>query len=182
MIYILVALAHELPRDFTSRDDVEVVYTGVGKINAAMIATEVAALRDCDMIINYGTAGALAQHLVAKLSVVREVCQRDMDARPMAALGVTPFEATGHEGALAVAHEGAVLGTGDQFVMSAPELQSDLVDMEGYAIAKAAMRADKPIAIVKYGSDFADENASTDWQENCANGAKLFAEWFERHY
>lgn len=69
---------------------------------------------DCDLIINYGTAGALNKELIGELSLVGLVRQRDMDARPISDLGVTPFEQTPFAGDIVLnKNGGAVLSTGD---------------------------------------------------------------------
>ena len=72
-----------------------------------------------------------------------------------------------------------MLGTGDSFVTSPPELECDIVDMEGYAIAKVALANGRDITILKYGSDFADEKSAGEWAENVAKGEKLFLAWLE---
>ena len=180
MIYILVALEGELP-DHSSLNPqkFKVWYTGVGKVNAAMMTTLAAAQDDCAMIVNYGTAGTLVPELAGKIYDVGIVRQRDMDARPQAELGTTPFENTGLESDLRIAENNMVLSTGDNFVMKPPELNSHLVDMEGYAIAKVAAVFNKKIRIVKYASDFADENAAEEWEANQSKGAELFLELFK---
>ena len=169
MIYVLVALESELPRKFfyenTTRN-YEIIYTGVGKINAAIVATSILSTSSYSSFINYGTAGTLKPELAGQLLEVGTVYQRDMDARPQAPLGSTPFE-TGE------------LNTGDNFVMSMPELVTDLVDMEAYALAKACKRFKAKFTCVKYASDFADENAADHWAENVSNGAAQFIEWLK---
>lgn len=180
MIYILVALKNELPEHDLDETRYKVWYTGVGKVNAAMYATMAAAQPDCGMIINFGTAGVLntEKDLVGKLNRVGLVKQRDMDARPQADLGVTPFDQTPYGGdiELLTTHD-VSLSTGDNFVMNTPELESDLVDMEGYAIVRIAKLLEKPVVLMKYGSDFADENAAEEWEANQAKGKELFLEW-----
>ena len=183
MIYILVALPTELPEEFQNNLDTakyKLWFTGVGKVNAAMYAALAAIQKDCDAIINFGTAGVLEHELAGKLHRIGVVRQRDMDARPQAELGVTPFEQGELSGDIALDGD-AVLSTGDNFVMSTPELSSQLVDMEGYAIAKVAAKFNKKCILMKYGSDFADETAADDWQENQAKGADLFIDWLTTH-
>lgn len=137
---------------------------------------------DCDLIINYGTAGALNKELIGELSLVGLVRQRDMDARPISDLGVTPFEQTPFAGDIVLnKNGGAVLSTGDNFVMEEPDLGSDLVDMEGYAVAKVAGLYSKQIRVLKYGSDFADENALENWSKNCSDGQTLFLDWLGKN-
>lgn len=183
MIYILVALPTELPEEFqNSLDDTKykLWFTGVGKVNAATYATLAAIQLDCQAIVNFGTAGVLEKDLAGKLHRIGTVRQRDMDARPQAELGVTPFELGELAGDIQLDGD-VVLSTGDNFVMSQPELSSQLVDMEGYAIAKVAAKFNKKCVMVKYGSDFADETAADDWQENQANGANMFIDWLKTH-
>ena len=179
MKYILVALPEELSGVEFDPSEARIVYTGVGKINATMSTVVSCAAHDCDEIINYGTAGALNNEFIGKLNKIGIVRQRDMDARPLSNLGITPFEQSMFNGDIEVSKAKTVLSSGDNFVTSTPELSSDLVDMEGYAIAKIAKRFGKPVTIVKYGSDFADSDAGDDWQENVAKGAQLFKEWFD---
>lgn len=180
MKYILVALQQELEGIEFDPTEARVVYTGVGKINAAMSTVIACAATDCTEIINYGTAGVLNKDLIGKLNKIGVVRQRDMDARPLSELGVTPFEEdSNYCGDIKISNAKAVLSTGDNFVTDMPELESDLVDMEGYAIAKIAKRFGKTLTIVKYGSDFADSDAGDDWEQNVAKGAELFKEWFD---
>lgn len=175
MKYLLVALESEVP-NIELPDDYTLMITGVGKVNAAMMATLAATQKDCEAIINYGTAGTLDKDIAGELHRVSVVRQRDMDARPQADLGTTPFEETEFAGDISIAKQGKVLSTGDNFVTSTPELGSDLVDMEGYAIAKICGVFNKPVIIYKYASDFADESAAEDWEKNVANGVDAFLE------
>jgi len=181
MIYVLVALRGELPENKLDESKYKLWFTGVGKVNAAMYATCAAIQSDCEAIVNYGTAGVLDADLAGKLHRIGTVRERDCDARPQAPLGITPFE----EGDLAgdITLDGdAVLSTGDNFVTSPPELTSQLVDMEGYAIAKVAKKFNKPCVMLKYGSDFADEKAPEEWEANQAQGADMFIETIKGIY
>ena len=59
-----------------------------------------------------------------------------MDVRGLGfALGQTPFE---DNAPIDFGRRGLTCGTGDQFVTAPPELSTDLVDMEAYALAKSA--------------------------------------------
>jgi len=176
MIYVLVALKGELPEHNLDPETYKVWYTGVGKVNATMFATMACIQRDFTAVINYGTAGVINKDLIGNLNKVAVVRQRDMDGRPQAELGTTPFEETGIQGDIVTANSGVVLSTGDNFVMETPELESDLVDMEGYAIAKVCKHFSKSLLMLKYGSDMADSDAAKTWEENQADGAELFLE------
>jgi len=172
MIYLLVALEMELPDIAALPDNFRVCYTGVGKINAAMAATKACAQQDCESVVNYGTAGSLKADIAGDLVRVSQIHQRDMDARPLAALGETPFEENG--GMIDLGGEGVSLSTGDNFVTSPPEIATDIVDMEAYAIAKICRAAGKPFQCYKYITDLADEDATQNWRDNVAKGAALF--------
>jgi len=66
------------------------------------------------------------------------------------------------------------LSTGDNFVTSPPEITSDAVDMEAYAIAKVCALEGVPFSCFKFITDLADKNAAEHWQENVRLGAKSF--------
>lgn len=173
MIDLIVALQAELAgRDLPP--GFRVTFCGVGKINAALATAEALARPDCRQVVNFGTAGSLRPELAGQLLRVSCLLQRDMDARPLAALGNTPFEDGPASGVIDLGGEGVSLSTGDNFVTTPPELASDIVDMEGYAIAKACVRAGVPFACWKYVTDLADENATANWRANVEQGAEAF--------
>lgn len=168
---VLVALEDEFPADMAA--GWLVGYTGAGKINAAMTAERMIHRHKPEMIINYGTAGAVDAGHSGLLEVTR-FHQRDMDVRPLGfALGQTPFEGGG---TIDLGRPGLSCGTGDQFATAAPELKTDLVDMEVYAIARVALAHNVGMACFKYISDNADADASQSWRDNLHKGAALFAE------
>jgi adenosylhomocysteine nucleosidase len=171
MIYILVALEPELP-EIPDNQNYKLVYTGVGKINAAIAATVACLQSDCQLIINYGTAGALNKNIINHLVAIGKLYQRDMDARPLVALGYTPFESD--DGYIKISDSPYTLSTGDNFVTYMPEIPTDAVDMEAYAIAKVCKKYNMPFECYKYMTDFADENASEHWRENMHKGAEEF--------
>ena len=173
MIDLIVALEVELA-DITMPPGVRVTCCGVGKVNAALAAAHVLARPDCWRVINYGTAGSLVPALAGQLVRVASISQRDMDARPLAALGATPFEEGPVAGEIDLGGVGVRLSTGDNFVTRPPEVRSDIVDMEAYALAKACHRASMPFECYKFVTDLADENATANWRENVAKGAGLF--------
>lgn len=173
MIYVLVALEAEFPA-VDLPDNVTIIYTGVGKINAAYHATKTAMAADCTHIINYGTAGTLRAALAGHLLRVNCLRQRDIDGRPLAARGETPFETDHLAADIRLAGDGVSLSTGDDFVRQPPAISSDLVDMEAYAIAKVCAREGVAFDCFKYVTDLADENATTAWRDNVAAGASAF--------
>lgn len=171
MIYILVALENEFPIKLDTNTHT-IVYTGVGKINATIHAIGACLDPFCTKVINYGTAGALNKDIIGQLINIGTVYQRDMDARPLAELGITPFEYDG--GSIKISDSPYTLSTGDNFVKAMPELVTDAVDMEAYAIAKICKRMNKPFECYKYMTDFADEDSAIHWQENINKGIDKF--------
>jgi adenosylhomocysteine nucleosidase len=173
-ILICVALQSEfasslLPNDFP------IVYTGVGKINAALSTHHAIQIHKPKLIINYGTAGKISQRCHGLVNVNR-VIQRDMNAEPLAPRGITPLSSGPHE--FVRADEGFTCATGDSFVTAVdPWLTShnvDVVDMELFAIAFAAYLNAIPWRAYKYITDEADDNAADHWQERVNHGADLF--------
>ncbi len=172
MIYVLVALQSELPDKLPQ--GYSLVYTGIGKVNATYAALKTVLRDDCSGIINYGTAGAFDSSHVGELLQIGTFHQRDMDARPLAELGETPLETRLPSKEIRLAQGKYSLGTGDSFVMSPPEIASDAVDMEAYAIAKVCALENTPFSCFKFITDLADENAAEHWQANVSRGAQLF--------
>lgn len=172
MIYVLVALESELPDTLPMGYCLR--YTGIGKINATYAALKAAQQDDCEAIINYGSAGTLNAAHAGKLLQIGTLYQRDMDARPLAALGETPLEQRVSATAIELAAGEYSLSTGDNFVSKPPEISSDAVDMEAYAIAKVCALEGVPFSCFKYITDLADENAAEHWQENVSLGAEAF--------
>ena len=179
-ILFLIALEVELPTSKFSNLNVQ--YTGVGKVNAAYITTKNIMIHKPKAIINYGSAGAVS-HDISGLVQVREVFQRDMDLQGLGfELGQTPFE-VGEDSF--VLEDGSYIdsgpnrrkvlcSTGDDFVSEVPKIISDIVDMELYAIAKVCFRERIPLYSWKFISDNADSNSSKDWENNVNLGAKEF--------
>ena len=166
---ICVALQDELPPNLVS--GWQVLYTGVGKVNASFALAEAWPRTRPKVIINFGTAGALDPQ-VKGLVRVTQFHQRDMDVRGLGfALGHTPFDDLA---AINFGSGGLLCVTGDQFVMSPPQLRTDIVDMESYALAKYARRHHIEFHCYKYISDSADAKAATDWSTHVNQGASTF--------
>lgn len=164
---ILFALEQESRGLFADRD---VLYTGVGKVQAAHALTRrlhtggAAARPRC--VVNLGTAGS-AIHKAGSLVHCTRFIQRDMDVSP---LGFPKWE-TPFSGRPAMLEYGdavadvphAVCGTGDSFEIAHDGAHYDVVDMEAYALAHVCRAEDVPFYCLKYVSDGADGKAADDW-------------------
>lgn len=169
---LIVALDHELPKE--GRADWSVLYTGVGKVNAAISLMAALAESKPDILINYGTAGAVTPGLSGVVEVGRSV-QYDMDVRPLGLeLGVTPFEAD--TASFTLSDSPLVCGTADRFATRPPEIACNLVDMELYALAKIAARQNIPLRSYKFISDHANDSANEDWKSSLPDAASAFLE------
>jgi adenosylhomocysteine nucleosidase len=165
---VLIALQDEAP---SLRHMMNVFYTGVGKVNAAMTAAQVIERYQPDRVINLGTAGGIA--VTAGLHECTRFVQRDIRCQGLGCSnGQTPFE---DDIILTTGTTGLTCSTGDDFVMN-PELDipADLVDMEAYAIAKVCLRNRVEFRCFKYITDQADHSAHTTWQDAVAQGEKFF--------
>lgn len=182
---VVMALPLESQGVFESAG-VPVLFTGVGKVNAAYALTRRLAQyrhagRPLPHVVNFGTAGSrrLPTGSVVECSAF---VQRDMDVTGLGIpLGVTPYEdvpsslpATSSFPEL----QQAVCGSGDSFAMSACALECDVVDMEAYALAKVCWFEGARFTSVKYVTDGADHAAGEDWQKNLHLAADRFLELY----
>jgi adenosylhomocysteine nucleosidase len=173
-ILLAVALGDELDERLLP-EDWAVVYTGVGKVNAAMKVCAAIGMFDPDIIINYGTAGAISD--VSGLLEVRGLVQRDMVTPGLSERGMTPGEP---KAVITCLNDSTniICGTGDSFVTEHDpwlvQTGVDIVDMEAYAIAKVADLVGIPFRCWKYVSDNADSSAPEAWEENVSAGQTQF--------
>ena len=171
---LLVVALHDEGADLHCQG-LPLLVCGPGKVNAALGVSRVLAGSRPSEVINLGTAGALKDGLRGTHEV-GHVSQHDFDGKAI-------FELTGlRYGAPVALGEGPVLTTGDSFVADSAVRarlaeHADLVDMEGYAIASAAVAAGVPVRLVKHVSDEGDEKAARSWSESVAASAKLLGDW-----
>lgn len=162
---------HELP----------ILVTGVGKVNAAIAVSTILGKHRPSSIVNLGTAGALRDG-VTGTHVISSVIQHDLnDAAIFDLVGIHFGEP------ISVGSDsGTVLATGDRFI-SKPEVrerlakEAHLVDMEGYAIARAARAAGIPVTLVKEVSDQAGEQAAKSWTETLDECSASLGAWVHAH-
>ena len=167
---LIVALESEVPPDISQRWDV--VFTGIGKINASYALMKALTRFSPDMLINYGTAGGITSGLDHVVEVGSSV-QCDMDVRPLGLeLGSTPLDDC--PPVLELSGSPIKCGTADRFSEAPPELACDIVDMELYALAKIAWHEQIPLHAFKYISDDADDKAASQWRDSLPASARAF--------
>ena len=178
-IIVFVALSSEFDLD---HPNVTVVYTGVGKVNAAIMATKTLPLYNPEdtIVYNYGSAGSkvLVKNILYKCTKFE---QSDIDARPLVdSVGTTPYDEEIYPQVSSLiefdeALSGYLCSTADKFQENPSAL---IVDMEAYSIAKVCKIFGFDFAAYKFISD--DGNAD-EWEQNHMNGADLFKEVLNEH-
>ena len=161
-----------------------VIFTGVGKINAA-IAAHKAVAQGFHTIVNIGSCGSLSLPVGEIVQIGRAL--QDIDATPLCAYGETPFENDSHHVILDPSLHTTCFST-DYFYDAKQEPKyspsylkliqtSTVFDMECYAQAKVCRSLGVAYQSYKWVSDNGD---GSDWQENCRSGfeavKKLLAE------
>lgn len=174
----LVVMALEVEdRGAFAAAGVEVLFTGIGKVNAAYRLARHLASHRPELVVNFGTAGSRV-HTRGALVACRRFVQRDMDVSGLGFVpGETPFEDVPRELEFPARFPGlaeGVCGTGDRFETSGAAHACDIIDMEAYALAKVCFLERVPFACVKYVSDGADDNAAVDWEAQLESAASAF--------
>jgi adenosylhomocysteine nucleosidase len=169
-IILFVALESELPTELVP-PNVSLYYTGVGKVNAAIKATEVLSglLPNFNAtVLNYGSAGS---NTIPKgtLADCRYFIQNDMNT-PFGKTHETPFDSEIYPEIKEPTIEfgsGYVCRTQDKF----EDNPQGIFDMEAYSIAKVCKIYGFDFRAYKYISDGGDID---DWEENHSKGKELF--------
>lgn len=186
-------------------NDVVVVRSGIGKVNAAVCAQILVDTFHADAIINTGIAGSLKNEInIGDIVLSTDAIQHDMDTQGFGyAPGVIPqmevsdFQAD--EKLIELAKKccaevcpdiqvftGRVV-SGDQFISDkkkkewlSSQFEGLCAEMEGAAIAQAAYLNHVPFLIIRAISDKADDSATMDYPEFEAmaaeNSVKLLAD------
>lgn len=168
---LFVALLNELPNHLVPKD-VDLVYTGVGKVNAAIITAQY--LKDLDpkqtKVINFGSAGSS----LPKMNLYRctKFSQHDMNAEPLAPKHHTPFDELFYSDSSAIltfSDYGHECVTQDKFETQ-PE-PGFIYDMEAYSIAKICKKQGFDFYCFKFVSDDGD---ASEWEKNHDKGVDMF--------
>jgi adenosylhomocysteine nucleosidase len=176
----LLVVALELEAVALRELGLPMLVTGAGKVNAAVaVATAINTARPRELI-NLGTADGLKAG-VEGTHLVSTVLEHDIDDAAIHAIADVHCSLP-----INLSREGLILATGDRFIANADDrallaVVADMVDMEGYAIAKAAAHAGIALTIVKHVSDQADETASRSWVDSVTYCSHQLAMWVREH-
>lgn len=179
---IVTALELELPTFWGG----PVLFTGVGKIRAASsLAKYLAQHPSINNVINYGTAGGIKGVGKGHIYPVNRFiesdfrsCSLNLPHRDMIVVD-SWLEGVDH----------LCASTQDHFVTDPTELddvpfgkETNVVDMESYALAYVCQQFGVQFMCYKYISDHADETAATEWVENVDGGEDQFVNILLEHH
>ncbi|MBQ9837902.1 MAG: 5'-methylthioadenosine/adenosylhomocysteine nucleosidase [Oscillospiraceae bacterium] len=165
---------------------VVVARCGVGKVHGALCVQVLRDLFQVTHVVNTGIAGSLSAQLdIGDLVISRDAMYHDFDCvgfgYPMGKVPGLPVTFAADEGMLALAleaaqqvHPGHVqagrVASGDQFVCDRTKKEQIIAvtgglctEMEGAAIAQAAVVNELPFVIIRAISDKADDSAEMDY-------------------
>jgi adenosylhomocysteine nucleosidase len=165
------------------RAGAEVLYTGVGKVNAAAgLARRLAELRCAGAsparVVNLGTAGSRSVR-AHTLVACNRFSQRDMDVSGLGfERGVTPFDtapAVLEFPPVFVQLPQLTCSTADSFATHLHRVEGDVVDMEAFALARVCVAEAVPFACAKYVTDGADSDSAARWEAALVAASRSFA-------
>jgi adenosylhomocysteine nucleosidase len=183
-ILIVMALPQE-SRGRLERAGADLLYTGVGKVNAAaVLARRLAEIRCAakprPLVVNLGTAGSRTLP-VHSLVACNRFAQRDMDVTGLGfPRGVTPFDETPPVIELppVFAHLPQTLcSTADSFATGPHD--GDVADMEAFALARVCVAEGARFGCAKYVTDGADGDSAVDWEAALDAASRAFTHLYD---
>ncbi|MFJ4067239.1 nucleosidase [Pseudomonas sp. NPDC089996] len=157
--------------------ELNAVFTGIGKVNAAIGLTRAIQQQRPRLIVNLGSAGS-QRHGKGEVVCCTRFVQRDMDVTP---LGFARYETPLSNIPVLLEHGQAIAGlpeetcgSGDSFEVNHGDAPYDVVDMEAYVFALIAREEGIPFVCLKYISDDAGSDAAGDWAVQVHLAAEAF--------
>lgn len=181
-------------------NNVVLVRSGIGKVNAAVCAQVLIDMYAVDYIINVGVAGAVAKELEIGDIIISDDCvQHDFDTTAfgdpigfISRMNVRFFKAddelikiakdAGEKAVDAKVYVGRI-ASGDQFISSNEkkaylrnEFKASCAEMEGAAIAHSCFLNKIPFVIIRSISDKAEDSSEHDYEKFFRESAKVAAD------
>jgi adenosylhomocysteine nucleosidase len=179
---ILLLSATELEHGVSEICGIPIFQIGVGKVSSAHSTTHLIHLHKPDLVINFGSCGNLKGYKVGELLRVGSV-HNDIDARPFADYGQTPFS---EWGSIQFDDSSIQCFSTDYFYDSTQQSYSemymrmvkkcDVIDMELYSVAQVCKSMGVPLQSFKWVSD---DGSSSDWEKNAKLGFDNFKNYFQ---
>jgi adenosylhomocysteine nucleosidase len=154
-------------------DDMTLVISGVGKMNATMATTFMLTTFSPEKILNLGAAGSLGDEEIGVVFQVESIVEAD---RPLRHRNNKPRMYTPQT---VDGFTNAVLATRDIPVLDPDErkevaLLADLIDMEGCAVAHVCKRFNTPCYLFKFVTDNIQQPDSSHIVENIEQHKESF--------
>lgn len=149
-LLVVCALRDEFPRPGKYRDNL--IFTGVGKVNAAIHTTQAIIEYQPDLVVNVGTCGSNRSDLSGLLEFGIFHNKDDNFNNEIIVFDSLKY----------------TIKTSDSFQYNIGE--ADAVDMESFAIAKTCKVYNVKFRCFKYISDYLGSNSIEEWSENVAYG------------
>ena len=165
---ICVALESELPR--SKFQDAPILYTGVGKINAAIsLMNYLHNYPEIKRVINVGSAGGIKEWVYRGRVYEFGTFREDLSFP------------NHQEEIIKLNDRGLIISTFDQFQTVRPPWPTYAVDMESFALAKVCVSEGREFQCYKYISDLiGDDNQEQVWIEEYSNGQNLLVEQLKK--
>jgi adenosylhomocysteine nucleosidase len=173
---ILLVSATKLEHHDTEINGVPIHIIGIGKVEAALNTYKLIQKYKPDHVVNFGSCGSLCSARIGDVIEVGEVYDDFYGC-------VVPEHSS-----IRVSDTKVKLFTTDTFYDSTATYSNsyvenlrkcDLVDMEGYSIAKVCLSENISVSLFKWISDSGD---STDWRANASIGYNNFKKVFNERF
>jgi adenosylhomocysteine nucleosidase len=157
----------------------DVLVTGVGTISATIALGRRLADGLPGRLVNVGTAGALIDGRAGVYEITAAL-QHDFSDEMISIMTGRPYPNLVEIPTVTDLPK-ATLATGDAFISDSETRarlarRAELVDMEGYAVARVGAAYGVPVTLLKQVSDSADEAASLTWFDAVDRGARELAQ------
>ena len=186
---LLVIACKEESNGLLEKLGIDIIYTGVGKINATYNLTKAIYERKAQnklskFIINVGSCGS-KKFKKGQLVSCNRFIQKDMDCRAFGyKIGETPSDIFGqfieNENFLKDLPQ-ATCASGDKFETEECKIEGvDVVEMEAYALARVCKIENINFISIKYITDGLNEEGGNDWDKNVLNCSESFYNYLEK--
>lgn len=180
---LFVIACKEESNDLIEKFGIDIIYTGVGKVNACYKLTKALITRKLNnklpkYVINIGSCGS-KKFKKGSLVACNRFIQKDMDCT---AFGCKLCETPSDSLPYIIEHnkiidnlEYATCGSGDKFETEPCKINEvDIVEMEAFALAKVCKLENIDFISIKYITDGLDNDGANDWDSNVMSSAESF--------
>lgn len=146
--------------------------TGFGKVKAGLSAFAAILETKPDLVLNFGSSGSV-NHEIGEIYICSRFIDRDL--KKVAIPGIISELDFTQELENASLFRNYIntysVNTGDSFVLNPEDAgdDSDVIDMEAFAIASACKKTNLPFISVKYVSDVVGKNSVKAWTDKLSD-------------